>query len=118
MEPEILGIAIAVIDRQRRKILCGNAVYDSVAVFFLHKNPVNTEDKMRAEFARNSVEIMIRTLVTVQLAWLIAVRAVKLTHPCAFYRFDCVCQHHRAYFSGFLLNHALFKPEFALWHLV
>lgn len=50
VEPEILTVAVAVIDGERWEILCFDAVYDGIAVSLLHKNLVDLQNEVCAEF--------------------------------------------------------------------
>ena len=66
-----------------------------------------------------TVEIVIGSLIAVQLARHILIRAVKLTHPCTFNSLNCVGENHRAQVCWVkLLANSLLEPEIALRHLV
>ena len=73
---------------------------------------------MSAEFTGDTVEIMVWAFIAVKLTGEILVGSVKLTYPCAFDRLNRIGQNHRSCLTGFFFNHAFFKLEVALRHLV
>ena len=117
VEPEVLGIAVSVINGKRREILGPHTVYDSIAVFFLHKYFIDLKNKMRSEFRGYTVKIVIGTFISVQLPRNILIRTVKLSYPGAFNSLDGIAEYHRSFFSGLLLKKACLKLETALRHL-
>ena len=73
---------------------------------------------MRAEFARDAVEIMVGRFVAVELACHVFVRAVEFAHPRTFDCLDRVRQHHRPNVARFFFDKALFHAEFAFGHFL
>ena len=118
VEPEILGIPVAVVHGQGRKVLRGDAVDDRVRVLFLHPDLIDPEDEVCAEFARDAVEVVVGRLVAAEFAGSVPVRAVELPHPGAFDDLDRVGQDLGPLFAGLLLQKALLQAESALRHLV
>ena len=116
VEPEIFRIAVAVIHRESREILGADSVDDGIAVFLLHQDLVEPQNEMGTEFRRNAVEVMIRSIVTVELSGEIPVGSVQLSHPGAFHGLDGIGQYHGACLTGFFLDHTLFQLELALGH--
>ena len=119
VEPEVLAVAVAVVDGQRREIAALYAGDDRVGVLLLHQDAVDAQNEVRSELARDAVEVVIRRLIAVQLAGLVAVGAVQLAHPCAFKDLDRVGDHHRTHIVRvFLHDLALLQRELAVGHFV
>jgi len=118
VEPEVLAVAIAVVNGKVGEVLAANTVYDCVAVLLLHQYAVNLQNEVSTELGSDAVEIMVGRLIAIEFAGLVVLCVVKSADPCAFDCLNCIGKHHGAGFTGLFFNLTLLQFELALGHFV
>ena len=118
MEPEVLGIAVAVVHGQVGEVASLDTVDDGIAVLLLHQDLVDLQDEVGAELGGDAVEIMVGRLVAVEVAGHIVLGIIQFTDPGAFDYLNGIGQNHGALLAGGLFNDALLQLELALGHFV
>lgn len=115
--PKICAVAVAVVHGHRGEVLRLHAVYDGVVVPFLHQNFIDFQNEVRAEFARNPVEVAVGRFVPFEATRFVEVRVFERIVPCAFEHLKRLGNHFGA-FSALRFRNAVLQRENAVFHLL
>ncbi len=79
---------------------------------------IDSQDEMSAELAGDAIEVMIWTLISIQLTRFVILGVVKFLHPCAFDDLECLRDDLRIFLIRmFILGLAVFQFKEAVLHL-